>query len=200
MDHAATSSSVLERLDGEGLLLVHDQRLPSVTRLVTGGAVTGSWWSHPLAHTIYDALEAIEAEVAMAKLVRGKETLVARRLWPALLSAVASRQGWQVEGLDHGALDLLDEVESAPVPLRVERDQRAAAKVLEQRLLVQAAGIHTDAGRHTKALTSWRDWAASRGVPIDTSAVASAQGSFQRIVDRWASDGAVGGGKRLLPW
>lgn len=47
---------ITEKVEAEGLLLVHDQRLPSVTALICAEPVFGSWWSHPLANVIYNAL------------------------------------------------------------------------------------------------------------------------------------------------
>ena len=47
-------------LDREGILLQHDQVLPSASAIVAGEPVRGSWWAHPMAHPIYDALNALE--------------------------------------------------------------------------------------------------------------------------------------------
>jgi hypothetical protein len=47
---------------------------------VVGAPVQGSWWSHPMPNVIFNAIEEIDAEVATVKLVRKKNTLVARSL------------------------------------------------------------------------------------------------------------------------
>ena len=59
----ATATAIAAAVDRHGALLVHDQVLRSVTALVTGATVAGSWWSHPMANTIYDALGALDDEV-----------------------------------------------------------------------------------------------------------------------------------------
>jgi ankyrin repeat protein len=38
------------------VLLEHDRELPSVTSIVAGEPISGSWWGHPLGHAIYDLL------------------------------------------------------------------------------------------------------------------------------------------------
>ncbi|MEE9164320.1 MAG: hypothetical protein V3U17_05970, partial [Thermoplasmata archaeon] len=43
-----------------GLLLVVDARLPSVTGLVTGELIKGSWWGHPQSHAIFAVVEQME--------------------------------------------------------------------------------------------------------------------------------------------
>ena len=52
----ATAALVLDAVERYGVLLVHDGALDCVTSLVTGGPVAGSWWSHPRANEIYNAL------------------------------------------------------------------------------------------------------------------------------------------------
>ena len=93
----------LERLlDEHGLLLVHDAKLPSATACIAGAPVPGSWWGHAKGKLIYETLEQVGETVAWAKLVLGKDTLVHRRLWPALVAAAESRQAWQTRGLARG--------------------------------------------------------------------------------------------------
>lgn len=61
--------------------------LPSVAEAVAGEPIVGSWWSHPKAQVIFDALSEIDDDVDVRcfKLVDGKVTFVHRRLWPALV-------------------------------------------------------------------------------------------------------------------
>ncbi len=61
--------------------------LPNVAELIAGEPIRGSWWGHPAAHAIYDALNRLaeSPNVARTRLVNGKVTLVHRRLWPALV-------------------------------------------------------------------------------------------------------------------
>jgi hypothetical protein len=174
--------------------LVHDSVLPSVTRLVTGGPVGGSWWSHPMANTIYNALGEIEDDVASVKLVRKKDTLVARRLWADLAGLGASRHQWQLKGLEPRAEALLAVVGSSDVPVEVDKAERDLAKELATRLLVYSTEVHTAAGHHIKVYWSWRLWASSRNI-TPTADADAAIGVFGDIVAQWPTLGRA----KLLP-
>ena len=186
---------VLAEVDRHGVLLVHDTTLPSVTTFVTGSPVEGSWWSHPMANAIYNALGAIEDDVAVVKLIGGKNTLVARRLWPELVGVAGRSDAWQLDRLADAAVDLVASIGAARDPVVVERSQRPLAEQLERRLLVHATEVHTASGRHVKAYESWRAWAGQRGVvPVGDSA--SARLVFERIVAGFAPAGR----RARLPW
>lgn len=184
------AAALLGEVDRHGLLLQHDRVLPSATAFLAGEPVAGSWWSHPLAHPIYDALQELaDGHVLQAKLVAGKLTLVARRLWPALVAVGGERAHWQVAGLPAAATDLLDAVESAAGPVLVDASTRQAANLLVPRLLVVATEVHLPSGRHTKALAPWR----SLGVtPLPDPAAARA--AFDAAVAAWSPP------RRVLPW
>lgn len=185
---------ILEAVDRHGLLLVHDRSLPSVTALITGGPVAGSWWAHPMSNSIYNALVEIEDDVADVRLLRGKVTLVAPRLWADLVAVGSARARWQTDSLPGGALDLLAAVEASSVPFVVNRHQRGLARRLEQRLLVKASEIHTETGHHVKAYQGWLRWAARRRVS-PTSDLSSAREALQAAATTSSPDAA-----RLLPW
>jgi len=61
--------------------------VPSLAEAIAGEPIIGSWWSHPKAQVIFDALSEIDDDVDIRcfKLVDGKVTFVHRRLWPALV-------------------------------------------------------------------------------------------------------------------
>ena len=63
--------------------------LPNVAELIAGEPIKGSWWGHPQGHAIFDELQVLDAspDVVRLRLVRGKVTIVHRRLWPALARA-----------------------------------------------------------------------------------------------------------------
>jgi hypothetical protein len=164
----ATATAILQAVGRHGVLLVHDQLLPSVTALVAGAPVSGSWWSHPLANRIYHALGALDDEVATVKLLNGKHTLIARRLWPELVGVGAASDDWQIGGLDDQTRVLLAEIERGAGPLIVDRPRRRDAERLERRLLVYATGIHTDMGHHVKGCQGWQHWARARHVVPST--------------------------------
>jgi len=195
MDESEAAAAIAKAVENMGLLLVHDQRLPSATALVAGGPVFGSWWSHPDATTIYNALGALEDRLATVKLVAGKLTLVAPRLWPDLVAIGSSQQPWQLDGLTGDARALLDRVAAADDPVLLDSPNlRESGKQLEERLLVVGEEVHTDEGHHLKALGSWEPWGAARSVedPPDTE---TAMSRFESIVNGWEPDSAS-----LLPW
>lgn len=76
---------------------------PSLAELVAGAPIRGSWWGHPRNHEIFEAINRARSSPAIVatRLVRGKVTLVHRRLWPALVR-LADR-------FDEGVLDALQE-------------------------------------------------------------------------------------------
>ena len=88
---------------------------PSLAELVAGAPIRGSWWGHPRNHEIFDAINRARSSSAIVAtpLVRGKVTLVHRRLWPPLVR-LADR-------FDVGALDALHEEHSASGAHRVTR-------------------------------------------------------------------------------
>ena len=61
--------------------------VPSVAEAIAGEPIIGSWWSHPKAQAIFDALSEIDDDIDVRcfKLVDNKVTFVHRRLWPALV-------------------------------------------------------------------------------------------------------------------
>jgi hypothetical protein len=61
--------------------------VPNLADAVTGEPIRGSWWGHEKGSQIFRALGAAgeSADVLCFRLVSGKNTLVHRRLWPALV-------------------------------------------------------------------------------------------------------------------
>lgn len=151
-----TAARALRELERRGLLLVTDAELPSVTRLVAGEPVRGSWWSHPRARAIYGVLEALEDDdtALFVKLVSKKVTVVHRSLWRELFTVALARESWQTKGLSSEARALSKRVERAG-SLRAEKRDTKSARELEERLLVHGAQEHTETGAHAKVLETW---------------------------------------------
>jgi hypothetical protein len=65
--------------------------VPSFAEFINGAPINGSWWAHPLGHTIFALAEHVSesADVLVCKLVDNKVTYVHRRLWPALVRLAA---------------------------------------------------------------------------------------------------------------
>jgi hypothetical protein len=162
---AACAEACLMHLAQHGLLMKADAKLPSVTTMAAGEPVRGSWWAHPRAHAIFFALRDLEAhsDVLLVKLVAGKDTFVHRRLWPEIAAIALAREPWQMRGLSPHAAALLERV---PAQGFVESDG-AAARLLEERLLVHGMQVHSHDGRHRKRLETWESWAARVGQTLD---------------------------------
>jgi hypothetical protein len=186
-------------LGRHGLLLLSDAALPSVTGLVAGGPVRGSWWGHPKGRAMFAAATEVadHRDVAAVKLVNGKVTFVHRRLWPALLAVGASREPWQMDGLSAPGRRLLERIvregtlrsDEAPAP-------KEAARELEARLLVHADQVHTERGAHARVLESWAVW--SRRNRVRGRPPTAARG--RALLEAALRDLAPRGVRASLPW
>jgi hypothetical protein len=195
-------------LDRHGLLLLHDATFPSATACIAGGPIRGSWWGHAKGKLIYETLTRMEDDVVSTKLVLGKETLVHRRLWPALVAAAACGQRWQERGLRADAKQLLDRIregeavrpDEPPAGRGSPRGRKVAviANDLERRLLVHSRSEHTPSGRHVRFLETWATWA--RRNRVGRADLPDAHAALQALaapVMAW-SRGRLARG--LLPW
>ncbi len=181
----AAVQACLVHLARHGLLMKADARLPSVTTLVAGAPVGGSWWAHPLAHTIFFSLRDLEdhGDVLLLKLVEGKDTFVHRRLWPEIAAIALAGEPWQTRGLPSGAVQLLDRVTAAGSL----ESEGPAARLLEARLLVHGIQIHSHEGRHRKRLETWQQWAARNGFAF--SDLPSAHEARETLESIWPGAG-----------
>ncbi|MEX1243241.1 MAG: hypothetical protein WEB59_03215 [Thermoanaerobaculia bacterium] len=153
---------VLAVLAANGLLLSQDKALPNVVCILTGESLRTSWWSHPKAHLIFSVLSELaeHPDVLFTKLLYRKDTLVHRSLWPAVLAVGSAREQWQVQGLSRDAKRLLERLDRGDGSVRAAG---APVKELEARLLATTQEIHTESGRHEKALESWDAWSGRVG-------------------------------------
>jgi hypothetical protein len=126
---------VLAALEAHGMLLESARGpLPNVAELVAGEPIRGSWWGHPDSHAIFATINQLAAspEVVRLRLVKGKVTLVHRRLWPALvrvageLPAAAGLAALHEEHLPSGAHRVVEQ----PFPEWVPADVLAAGRRL----------------------------------------------------------------------
>jgi hypothetical protein len=179
-------------LERNGLLLKQGRELPSVAALVAGGEVRGSWWSHPRSHAIFAALEELAGwrDALSVKLVLGKDTLVHRRLWPALLAVGRSGEDWQRRALGAGPARLLARLER-------EGELRGAGetgKELARRLLCVSRQEHTTAGRHETVLEDWKRWARREGLATSGPSAARGRAALEDAVAK------LGAPVSVLPW
>ena len=204
----AVFRKVFRRLESRGLLLESDAELPSVTSLVIGSPIRGSWWGHPRGREIFRVMVQLAArpDVIPTKLVSDKVTFVHRGLWPALLAVATSGEPWQFAGISSAARSLLKEV-LRQGSLRTDRlaDMRrregktigASARELERRLLVYSEQVHTESGAHAKQLESWDHWAQRRQVAAAPIAVQRAKELLEQAVRSFAQRARAAA---QLPW
>jgi hypothetical protein len=176
----ARLAAVETELDRVGLLLQHDAELPSVTALLAGAPIAGSWWGHPLGKQLYEWLSEFErgAGAVSLKLVNGKVTYVAARLWPALVVVIGAGAAERAKGLSTRAKALHERVvtlgsargdDFAGAGCSSLKEFTAAAKELEAAHLLHVDSVHTASGAHTKVLTPWPAWAKARGIKAQIS-------------------------------
>jgi hypothetical protein len=83
-----TSADLMARLVADGMLLESARGpIPNVAELVAGEPISGSWWGHHDSHAIFAVINELadSPDVVRLRLVKGKVTLVHRRVWPALV-------------------------------------------------------------------------------------------------------------------
>ena len=83
-----TAAEALAFVEEHGVVLVSAKGpRPRLTETIAGEPIKGSWWGHPKSHQIFAILEVVteSEDVLVCRLVKGKITLVHRRLWPALV-------------------------------------------------------------------------------------------------------------------
>jgi hypothetical protein len=203
---AEALAACLAAVAEHGLLLMQDQRLPSVVGIIAGGPLRGSWWGHPDGASIYHTMLALEdhPDLLETKLVDGKVTYVHRRLWPALVATGLSAAPWQTTGLSAEASWLMDclarnrdiQLNELPVPAGLTRKRLPeAARELERRLLARGYSVHTPRGAHAKCLETWSRWTERAAPDLKLPGSAAARAELEAA--------AVGLGPQapgLVPW
>lgn len=210
MRAAATAGfrEALEELNKNGLLLESDSKLPSVSRIVAGESIKGSWWGHSRSHEIYAVSKLLSdrPDVVITKLVSGKLTYLHRRLWPPLFAVAVAREPWQLDGLSNTSRFLLDLVSSkgqvrtdeVELPGSVNTSMlRNGVRDLEKKILVHSEDVHTETGAHAKLLESWGRWASrvrlsTKKIPTD-----AAKKKLEEVLHALNSRF---GAKAKLPW
>lgn len=204
-DPAQEFQKVLAALGEFGLLMVSDRGFPSVSGLVAGEPVKGSWWSHPLAHTIFGVNEILEdhKDVLITKLIGGKVTFVHRSMWPHVYAIGSAREKWQMEGLSSAAITLFKKLQITGTlntnkldPVRGIKPGDIARE-LESRLLIHSEQVHTGSGAHAKTIETWEHWADRVGLKARRSDPEKARQFLEkRVKELNERFGARGG----LPW
>ena len=117
--------------------------VPTLAYGVVGEPIRGSWWSHPKAHSIHAAtLEARDSgDILTCRVVRGKVTLIHKRLWPALVRIASHLPAERLASVREihtpsGA----HRVEETPYPEWVPSDVEKASQLLTRDKAIEALG------------------------------------------------------------
>ncbi len=117
--------------------------VPTLAHKVAGEAIRGSWWSHPKAHAIHAVTREARdsADILTCRIVRGKVTLVHKRLWPALVCIACDLPVERLASVREihtpsGA----HQVEEKPYPKWVPSDVKKASQLLTKDQAIEALG------------------------------------------------------------
>lgn len=201
METSDAAELIRAELERHGMLLLHDRTLPSVTALletrISGSRPFASWRSGPLAEFVRLAIERADLHRAGLKLVSGKDTLVAPRLFGELAAIGWAGAPWQLDGLSEPARALLEAVEESDGAVLIsQRELRPLARELERRVLVHASDIRTSDGETHTSLWAWSAWASEVGVRPPFPDPTDATDAFDEIIADWGPAAK----KASLPW
>jgi hypothetical protein len=108
---------------------------PSLAEAIAGGPVRGSWWSHPKSHEIFAVTRALRGndDVLVCRLIKGKVTLIHRRVWPALVRSARRLPSDRLARVREVHTKLGHHVtDEVPFPDWVPASVRAAARRLSE--------------------------------------------------------------------
>jgi hypothetical protein len=192
---------VFLQLQELGLLLLSDANLPSVSGIVTGEKLRGSWWAHKQGQTIFAISEMLEdhTDVLITKLISDKVTFVHRELWGRIYSIGVAREDWQLKNLSAAAKLLLQAVDAEGTLGTNKLGKNLGtkpARELELRLLVHAEQKHSESGAHTKVLETWDTWAERAGFRAKAQSAPAAR----RFLEQRLAQIKMNNGYGTLPW
>lgn len=193
-------------LDKTGLLMLTDAVLPSLTTIIAGGPIKGSWWGHPQGNLMYNLSHELEeqSDVLALKLVNKKVTFLQKRHWDALYAIGISGQNWQTSKLLAAHKRLLKLIQSAgeiradDLRLKIKASEigKLASK-LEERLLVHSENVHTDSGKHIRLMRTWQGLMCSKGHTPKRMDYGTAVTNFVDVTDMLVK---IPGAKIQFPW
>jgi hypothetical protein len=192
---------VFLQLQELGLLLLSDANLPSVSGIVTGEKLRGSWWAHKQGQTIFAISEMLEdhTDVLITKLISDKVTFVHRELWGRIYSIGVAREDWQLKNVSAAAKLLLQAVDAEGTLGTNKLGKKLGtkpARELELRLLVHAEQKHSESGAHTKMLETWDTWAERAGFRAKAQSAPAAR----RFLEQRLAQINMNNGYGTLPW
>ena len=199
---------ILDSLKEFGLLLESDAKLPSISGLIAGEPVRGSWWGHARAQQIFTVLQQIadHKDVLIVKLVMGKVTFVHRKLWPDIVSIGQARELWQMQKLSPAVKMLLDQIDehgslltnALEWPSKFKSIKPGeAVRELEKRLLIHSEEFHTASGAHAKQVETWEHWTKRVGFKNKPVAIDKAKRRLEKKIELLNE---LSGASAKLPW
>ena len=161
---------------------------PSLAEAIAGAPIRGSWWSHPRADAIFQAINLVREspDVLVSRLAKGKVTYVHSRLWPSLVRVASA---WD------------------PARLAWIRQEHMLRELIEPQLSPFLAGCRADVASRGRAYDRGGSSSAARAVDsargfLVAHPARSARGSGVRagLTDRAGCGCAPrrGSGRRLL--
>jgi hypothetical protein len=191
----------------DGVLLLSDPSLPSVTRLIARERIAGSWWNHKKGVEIWHVLNKLtnSPNILQTRLLSAKVTFVHKRLWSDVFAVGMSRRNLRTARLSKEARRLMNLVtqkggirtDQIEEPGLSGRTVGEAARELEKILLVYSEEIHTEKGKHAKVLWSWTQWRENVGFSPKPISVKLARSRLEKVVAKLNEKYRANG---KLPW
>lgn len=203
---SATLKKLHKELGKFGILMLTDTNLPSLTTIVAGEPIKGSWWGHPRGNLMYNLSNELmgQADILTVKLINKKVSFVQKKHWDALFAIGAAKEDWQLKKLSKECINLLRLVDSKG-ELRADDPKlkksageigKLAAK-LEERLLLYSESVHTESGKHVRVLRTWQALAEAKGCKIKKDNYHKASTHFENLQNELVEKF---GGIIHLPW
>jgi len=149
-----TAAEALVFIEQHGVVLASAKGpVPRLTEAIAGEPIKGSWWGHPKGQQIFLILEAVtESEaVLVCRLVKGKITLVHRRLWPALVRLAKSFSPDQIAQVEQEHTSSGRHVsKEIPFPRWVPSEVIKQAKSMTEAEAIAALGEWATTAMHKK--------------------------------------------------
>lgn len=145
-----TAAEALAFIEEHGVVLVSAKGpVPRLTEAIAGERIKGSWWGHPKGQQIFAILEVVteSEDVLVCRLIKGRITLVHRRLWPALVRLAKRFPPDQIAQVrqEHTASGRHVNKE-VPFPLWVPAAVRKQAKLINEEEAIAMLGKWASAG------------------------------------------------------
>jgi hypothetical protein len=149
-----TAAEALAFIERHGVVLASAKGpVPRLTEAIAGEPIKGSWWGHAKGQQIFLILEAVtESEaVLVCRLVKGKITLVHRRLWPALVRLAKSFSPDQIAQVEQEHTSSGRHVsKEIPFPRWVPSEVIKQAKSMTEAEAIAALGEWATTAMHKK--------------------------------------------------